>query len=161
VNAALAFKPSHLRPWLVLAFVAGLPLGAWMRCDEKGTFGAATKNLGPEQKLALDQALDAAIYDAAWRLAPFDALSALLHEELGTTPETDAKRRVVLLMRVALISDNPEGQSAIFSQVCGLAPTLCERPERLREAVRAEAQTRQISPGNRLPWMLVGEHHHD
>lgn len=147
--------------YAAVATMAGLSLGLWFGQKPEHPLESATKSLPLEEKAALERAVDEALYDVAWRLAPFATISSLLQEELAQTPETRTGRRTLLLLRVALISDNPEGQSAIFSQICGLSPTLCERRELLIEAAQNEARVRQLGPGNRLPLILLGAHHHD
>lgn len=147
--------------WAGIAFLLAIPLGVGLGRTPPRPLRLETESLTPGERATLAQSVDEAVYDAAWQLAPFGTISSLLLEELAQVPETRPGRRTVLLMRAALISDNPEGQSAIFSQICGLSPALCEHRELLVEAARTETKLRQVGPGNRLPLILLGEHHHD
>jgi hypothetical protein len=142
-----------------LAFALGAEAFTRYRESTRGAFFRHTQMLTPMEQTEAEARVTTAIYDAAWRLGSANFVEPLLLRYLASIPETAARPRAKQLARLALISDNPEGQSAIFSQICALLSEVCDQPDGLRDLVASEAAVRQVAPGQHLPLMLLGKAH--
>jgi hypothetical protein len=156
---------SRLRPIVVLSFglaacLLGLFLGAELRESRRGPFAIPPSALAEtEEVLARQDAIEREMAETIWELGSPAAVRHMLERQLAVVPEQDAERRLVVLLRAALISDNPEGQSAILSSACSVKERLCAEPGAMKERVQAEAERRRIPPGNTLPIIFLGAEH--
>ena len=73
--------------------------------------------------------------------------------ELERLPDGPERARV--LLRLALVDDNFDGQAALLAQACVADPRVCDRPG---EAAVQEANQRFVTPGNRLPLSMLRGH---
>jgi hypothetical protein len=77
----------------------------------------------------------------------------MTQSELQRLPEGPDRARV--LLRLALVDDNPDGQAALIAQACVADPSTCDHPG---QAAALEARQRFVAPGNRLPLSLLEGH---
>jgi len=113
--------------------------------------------LSSAEASALEVAPSRAAANAAWALGSPDAVKETSKWELDQLPSTEVGRRVQLLLRFGIVDTNPDGQAAIFGQVCAAAPTVCEH---LKDAAERETRTRLVAPGNHLPLFFIAGHPH-
>jgi len=125
-------------------------------------FGAPA-NLSQAARTALSVAAARAAANGAWALGSVDSVKDASKFELdqlppqGTGSPADTARRVQLLLRFGIVDTNPDGQAAIFGQVCMTDPQVCEH---LKDAAERETRTRLVAPGNHLPLYFVPGHVH-
>ncbi len=90
----------------------------------------------------------------AWDSTPVKETSKWEFDQLSPS---EAARRVQLLLRFGIVDTNPDGQAAIFGQVCVADPNVCDH---LKDAAERETKTRLVAPGNHLPLYFIAGHPH-
>jgi len=121
-----------------------------------GYFGGASAP-APADDDALRAAPLRAAGNATWALGSADSVKEIAKWELDRLAEADVDRRVQLLLRFGIVDTNPDGQAAIFGQVCVADPKVCDH---LKDAAERETRTRLVSPGNHLPLFFLAGHPH-
>lgn len=137
-----------LGPAAVMSLAAGV--GESQRADRKGTLAERTVSLPDAELRKLEALPAAALANATWTLGSRDAVRAMLRTELDRLPEGPERARV--LLRLALVDDNFDGQAALIAQACVADPRTCDKPS---QAAALEARRRLVAPGNRLPLSLL------
>jgi len=123
----------------------------------RGRFGGWPVDLSGPEASALQLAPARAAANAAWALGSPDAVKESSKWELDQLAPTEVPRRVQLLLRFGIVDTNPDGQAAIFGQVCATDPSTCAH---LKDATEGETRTRLVAPGNRLPPFFIAGHPH-
>jgi hypothetical protein len=137
----------------VVVMVVAAALGEARGGDRNDTLHARTSAL-PDAELRKLEALPvAAVANATWAFGNRDAVRKMTQAELARMPDGPGRARV--LLRLALVDDNLDGQAALIAQACVADPSTCARPG---EAARLEAARRFVAPGNRLPLSLLAGH---
>jgi hypothetical protein len=134
---------------MVLAAALGEARGG----DRRSTLHARTSGLSDAELRRLEALPRAALANATWAFGHRDAVFEMTRSELARIPDGPARARV--LLRLALVDDNLDGQAALIAQACVADPSTCEHPE---VAARLEAARRFVAPGNRLPLSLLAGH---
>jgi hypothetical protein len=140
-----------LGPLAVMVLAAAL--GEARGGDGEGTLQARTAALPDAELRKLEAMPAAALANATWSLGHLDAVRRMIRTELARLPDGPERARV--LLRLALVDENPDGQAALIALSCVADPSTCDRPG---EAARLEAAWRLVSPGNRLPMSLLEGH---
>ncbi len=140
-----------LGPAAVLVLAAAL--GEARSSDRPGTLLARTATLPDAELRKLEGFSASALGNATWAFGNRDAVRQATQAELQRLPEGPARARV--LLRLALVDDNPDGQAALIAQACVSDPSTCDHPA---HAAELEARRRFVAPGNRLPLSLLGGH---
>lgn len=149
-------KPSLARTVLTWALgpaavtVLAAELGESQRADRKGTLAERTASLPDAELRKLEAVPAATLANATWVLGSRDAVRAMIRTELDRLPEGPERARV--LLRLALVDDNFDGQAALIAQACAADPRTCDQPG---QAAALEAKQRLVAPGNRLPLSLL------
>lgn len=147
----------------LLAALLAARLGQF-RADARraGAFGAPASLSGAALS-ALQIAPARAAANAAWALGNPDSVKDTSKWELDQLPPpgsgtpADTARRVQLLLRFGIVDTNPDGQAAIFGQVCMTDQAVCDH---LKDAAERETRTRLVAPGNALPLYFIPGHVH-
>jgi hypothetical protein len=123
----------------------------WPRCDRpalellrKRTASVFGADRDPRSAAAL------AVADAIWAFGSENAARKMFRTELDRLPESDGPRRARVFLRFGIIDTNPDGQAALFNQVCTADEHMCDR-DHMKEAALREVRTRFVPPGNVLP----------
>jgi hypothetical protein len=146
-----ALATTALGPLVALGLSA--VLGAVVAGERRGTLFTATAKLSAARKSELELAAPLSITNATWRLGTGASAERALKATLDQLPDTGALR-ARLLLRLAAVVDNPEGQAALINQACGADPSICDQ---LREATARELVDRLVPP-NGMPLYFVGHH---
>lgn len=160
-------KPSALwtTKWVVgplLAALLAARLGQ-LRADARRTrFFGVPAHLSEADRAALKFAPSRAVGNGAWALGSTDSVKQTAKWELdqltlSSASQTEASRRGQLFLRFGIVDTNPDGQAAMFGQVCVADPAACEH---LKDAAERETRARLVSPGNHLPMFFVVGHPH-
>lgn len=137
----------------LLVLVLSVALGEARASDHTGTLRALTATLPDAELQKLEGLARTSFANATWALGTVEAVRAMTRAELARLPDGPARARV--LLRLALVDDNPDGQAALVAQACVADPSLCAHPD---NAARLEALRRFVAPGNRLPLFLLEGH---
>ena len=121
-----------------------------------GFFGAST-GASAADSAALRAAPMRAVGNAAWALGSADSVKETAKWELDQLAQGEVVRRVQLLLRFGIVDTNPDGQAAIFGQVCVADPQVCDH---LKDAAERETRARLVAPGNHLPLFFIAGHPH-
>lgn len=140
-----------LGPAAVLVLAAAL--GEARASDHTGTLQARTASLPDAELRKLEAHVASAVANATWAFGSRDAVRTMIRTELDRLPDGTDRARV--LLRLALVDDNPDGQAALIAQACVADPRTCDHPG---AAARLEALRRFVPPGNRLPLSLLEGH---
>jgi hypothetical protein len=137
-----------LGPAAVMVLAAAL--GESQRSDRKGTLAERTASLPDAELRKLEALPSAALANATWAFGDRDAVRAMARVELDRIP--GGPERAQVLLRLALVDDNLDGQAALIAQACVADPRTCDQPG---QAAALEAKQRFVAPGNRLPLSLL------
>ena len=129
-----------------------------LRADARraGAFGAPAA-ISAADRSARQVATARAAANAAWALGSPASVKDASKWELDQLSPGEVARRVQLLLRFGIVDTNPDGQAAIFGQVCMTDAHVCAH---LKDAAAGETRTRLVSPGNHLPLYFVPGHVH-
>jgi hypothetical protein len=142
--------------WVVgpaAVLVLSAALGEARASDGTGTLLARTAALPDAELRRLEGLSAAALANATWAFGSVDAVRKMTRTELERLPDGPERARV--LLRLALVDDNLDGQAALIAQACVADPRTCDEPGL---AAGLEAKQRFVSPGNRLPLFMLQGH---
>jgi hypothetical protein len=138
-------------PGAVMVLFAAL--GEARASDHTGTLLERTASLPDAELLKLEGLARASFANATWAFGNVDAVRRMMRTELDRIGDGPGRARV--LLRLALVDDNFDGQAALIAQACVADPSTCAHPA---NAARLEASRRFVAPGNRLPLALLEGH---
>jgi hypothetical protein len=133
--------------------VLSAALGEERSNDRPGTLLARTASLPDAELRKLEGASASALANATWAFGSREAVRAMLRAELERLPGGPERARV--LLRFALVDDNPDGHAALVAQACAADPSTCDHPG---NAAALQVRQRFVAPGNRLPSFLLEGH---
>jgi len=123
----------------------------------RAQFFGVPANLTVAEARAAQGAPARAAANAAWALGSPAVVKETSKWELDQLAPTEVARRVQLLLRFGIVDTNPDGQAAIFGQVCATDAAVCDH---LKDAAARETRTRLVAPGNQLPPFFIAGHPH-
>jgi hypothetical protein len=141
---------------LLVALLSACLAQLWAGARQARFFAMPARPTAAESR-ALEMAPARAAANAAWALGSPEAVKETSKWELDQLAPTEVPRRVQLLLRFGIVDTNPDGQAALFGQVCAADAAVCDH---LKDAAERETRTRLVAPGNHLPLFFIGGHPH-